>query len=483
MMRLSLKLVIVIFFLVLAGCDDKNSGAPKANSSGKGKTNKELSPDELLNQINESSRDTDKSNAKVRTKSPAKKESKWPDDGSWALLIDDRKVARSVYEAQYQQFIRLSGQRVSREDYVNVFLQQHFITQRAHYYFSQSAAGQSLLNHVRRQAFIQTYLQQKVYNKHIKTPDMKTLTQFHGQLTAQKGYEHLSLSRHRAQIIKIYKLSKVNQNMMFLDQTLKGSFRISKNDEWEQDIISKYAQNKINMKQALGSGYRQYWLYKIYLDSKKSSWLQPKSRKISPPQKPGAEEKPKAGGTADSSKSIPVKDKPSLKPVDDKAGKKKAQAKPQGIIKKKPTPKKPVLKAKRSDKNAIIIYIRDIENYLNLMARMGRNYQLIRQFRTKPQVRLQLINRYLLEELVYLRLKSKGLLRTRAYQIKAIMAVNNFKSQYYLRNVLGLTSPEKKRNYFMDIISSHKIILSDSYFHPKKADDTGEKQELKLKQK
>ncbi len=92
---------------------------------------------------------------------------------------------------------------------------------------------------------------------------MKSLNNFIVCLLEKKALDILILKKIKKRLDFYIKNQKLNQEYAFLEQKLIGKFRVIKNDEWENGIIEKYINNKINLKKALASKYKEYWLFRI----------------------------------------------------------------------------------------------------------------------------------------------------------------------------------------------------------------------------
>lgn len=367
-------LILVIILPTQNSCQNKEN----TNKSSQKQYSSTSKSDDYLNKINQSLNEKENQNSKKET---SFEKVKYPDDGSWALLIDDKKISKEAFEREYNKWHRLSRNKIDKKQFVNIFLQNYILINRGKRYFA-SKKRRALLNFVRRQAVTQYYLKHKIYNKKVKSPSKKELFAFHSQLSRHKNFKHLTLKKNKAKIIKLFKLQKTNQRYFHLEQSLKGEYKIIKNDEWEEKLINKYINKKVNIRKALGSGYKKYWLFKIIFG---------KSRKI--------------------------------------------------------------------------FYIKDIEHKLKLMHLMGANRKLLRAFKRDPNVRQQFVNRFLIEELIYRKLKEKGILYSKSYKNRANLAVKNFTTRYYLQNVLKLRTTKQKRNYILNFLNSHKIKISEIYFN------------------
>ncbi len=440
-----------------------------------------------------------------------------PDDGSWVLMIDDKKISRQAFEKEYQEFRRLSPQKVSKKKYTNLYLQNYIFRDKAKEYFA-SPSKKSLLKFVRRKAMIDYYLKEQVQSRKIQSPSPQRLKAFYSQLIRQKGFGHLKFNKHRAKIKQLYKLQELNRRTIELDQSLKGRYKIISNDEWEEDVISQYIHNRYHKKNALGKHYKKYWLYKILLEKgvkkdtgkknlsfqkakkaiqkrkdKKSKILTNKEIVINKDVKKNPKDSDKTVvdsiindtmTTIDNDDRIPSKltlekdGNPLAKEFE--AFQKNNNFKASNRLKdteklsgritqpdtESPSEKlKPLFtKGQYKHRRSIQLCIKHVESTLQFYRRAQLNPKLIRVLRKSPQARQQFINRFLLEELIYKQLKDTKIIYSQKYKDLGELAVRNFGLNYYMKNVLGLKSRAEQRRYLMKYMESHQIKLSERYF-------------------
>ncbi|HEO65431.1 MAG TPA: hypothetical protein ENI73_06110, partial [Spirochaetes bacterium] len=428
------------------GAENDSSTFPKEDTDG----------DSFLDSINESM--LKESEEKRDSDETGSEEDKNPDDGSWVLMIDDKKISRQAFEKEYQGFCRLSPQKVSKKKYANLYLQNYIFKDKAKEYFA-SQSKKSLLKFIRRKAMIDYYLKSQVQSRKIQTPSSQRLKAFYSQLIQQKGFGHLRFNKHRSKIKQLYKLQELNRRTGELDQALKGRYKIISNDEWEEDVISKYIHNRYNKKNALGRHYKKYWLYKILLGKEvkksaikknlsfqknkktlqkrkgqKSKIMTNKEIGIHKNVKKDLTEVPKPMVDSmihNTMTTIDPDDRVSSKPTLAKDGNplaeefedfqknnnfkasnrlennEKLSARTIESDDESPSGKlKPLfIKGQYKHRRSIPLCIKDVETCIQYYRLAQLNPKLIRVLRKSPQARQQFINRFLLEELIYKQLK------------------------------------------------------------------------------
>ncbi|GMT48727.1 MAG: hypothetical protein IEMM0008_0266 [bacterium] len=485
------------------------------------KTTDDIDDDSFLDSINEDMlKETEEKSGSIEDEKGNAEDEEHPDDGSWVLMIDDKKISRQAFEKEYQEFRRLSPIKLSKKKYINVYLQNHVFKNKAQKYFADKSINK-LLKLVRRKAMIDYYLSEQIHGKKIQTPSIGKLKAFYSQLIRQKGFGHLKLGRHRGKIKQLYRQQELNKRTFLLDQSLKGRYKIISNDEWEEDVISKYINNRYNKKKALGKNYKRYWLYKILIgkdDQKDKSKKSPsaknkikikiaskikKSNKLSTPDhkeiviKKVKKDKSKASQIVvdsvihDTMTSIgdgeKIPSKPGLQ-IDRNTLSKDFDGFQKNnnfrALKKSkndtsnpfddsmelgdetpPEKLNPLFtKGQYKYRRSIQLYIKDVESTIQFYRQAQLNPKLIRVLRKNPQARQQFVNRILLEELVYRQLKEKKLLYSQKYKGIGDLAVRNFSLNYYMKNVLGLNNRSEQKRYLMKYMESHRIKLSERYF-------------------
>lgn len=459
------------------------------------------------------------------------------DDGSWAIKIDKRKISVKQFDRAYKRFVRATGKKISKDQFVNVFLQNDLFKRQANWYF-RSSKRRNIKDFIKKQAVIENYIKEHSRSK-IKTPSLDKLKSFKKQVLAQTEFKNLSIKKDYSKIVNLYKMQMANQKLHLLSQSLKGEFRILQNDEWENEVIEKYVRKEINLKEAKGKKYKDYWLYKILLANKtkkKVIKVASKSNKASKnTNKPEVEttkekiaesdktekastekltisndkqndesqskvdEKDKAEtespnkeikkndekekiaeGRQQAEKSNKTKDMSSkikdAESLESNENKKTTEAKKiaktednadSDSLEEEKTVEKVIEKkeVKKDYGPAISYYIKDIENKINLYSITGFNPNFVKSFRKDPNVRMQFLERFLLEELIYRKLKKSKTLYSRKYKRIANQAVDNFSLGYYMKNVLGLRDQKSQQQYFLNYMQKHRIKMSDRYFN------------------
>ncbi len=498
-----------------------NGIAPSDQDKLDSKTTDDIDDDSFLNSINEDVlKGTEGESDPVEEKANEVDEED-PDDGSWVLMIDDKKISRQAFEKEYDEFRRLSPIKLSKKKYANLYLQNYIFKNKAQKYFADKS-GQSinkLLKLVRRKAMVDYYLKEQVQTKKIQRPSKGKLKAFYSQLIQQKGFGHLKFGRHRAKIKQLYRLQEVNKRTFLLDQSLKGRYKIISNDEWEEDVISKYVNSRYNKKKALGRNYKKYWLYKILIGKGHKKRKSNKSTSVGDKVKGKITDKVGKDNklTAPSHEKLVIKNKKNSNKVpqivvdsiiddtmtsissDEKISSKLGPPKDRNTLaegfgeyrennKLRPLKKsksdaslfddsvesddetppkklKPLFsKGQYRNRRSIQLCIKDVESAIQFYRQAQLNPKLIRALRKNPQARQQFVNRFLLEELVYKQLKEKKLIYTQKYKDMGDLAVRNFSLNYYMKNVLGLTSRTGQKQYLMKYMESHQIRLSERYF-------------------
>lgn len=219
--------------------------------------------DKYLDDLNKGLFEDDKPTNSENNDENKAKENEDPEDGNWAIMINDVKVSKSEFEREYNKFRRLAKRKTSKKEFINNYIYSYLVNRNANGYFA-SKSKRALLNFVKQQAVVKHYISKKFSNKYVKTPSQNVLSQFYNQLIQeQPQFKKLSLKKDRHKIIQMYKNFRLNQKYAQLQNSLLGKHKVIKNDEWENGIIEKYVANKINRRLATGSKYKNYWLYKI----------------------------------------------------------------------------------------------------------------------------------------------------------------------------------------------------------------------------